>query len=237
MYGTLPANRQEFDVKADLPNPPLYLAQALLKRLESNGVTVAGTAKVMDKKPQGTSMRTSFYVIESPQLSDIVYNVNHISNNHYAEHIYRYLGSKSTANSDVYDGAYKIKSFWKERGLNTNGLVQYDGCGLSPMNAISADFLVSLLMYEKNEGKYFNEFYESLPIAGMEGTVKKLLCGTKLAGKVRAKSGSISGTQAYAGYIEWKGETYAFAVIVNNFSGARSAVVKAIENLLLSVAS
>ncbi|MBQ2590875.1 MAG: D-alanyl-D-alanine carboxypeptidase, partial [Paludibacteraceae bacterium] len=174
-------------------------------------------------------------VIESPVLSEIVSDINHRSNNHYAEHVYRYLGSRHKFGSDASEGADVIKSYWKSRGLDTEGLLQFDGCGLATTNAITADFMVSLLIYEKTKAKYFDEFYESLPIAGENGTVKKLLKGTKLEGKVHAKSGSISRTQCYAGYIEWDGETYAFAVMVNNFSGVRSNVQKAIENLLLSV--
>lgn len=237
IYGTLPANRSAFYVKADIYNPPFLLAQRLCNELKSNGIQVDGKPDVMWKKEKGARMRVAIHVIESPALSEIVSDINHRSNNHYAEHVYRYMGSKQGEGTDTDAGANVIKSYWKSRGLDTEGLLQFDGCGLSTMNAITADFLVSLLIYEKNKAKYSDEFYESLPVAGVNGTVKKLLKGTKLEGKVYAKSGSISRTQCYAGYIEWKGETYAFAVMVNNFSGARNSVLKAIENVLLSVAN
>lgn len=235
IYGTLPAHQSAFYVKSDIYNPPLLVAQELEKKLESNGIQVNGKADVMWKKEKGGHMRVGIHVIESPALSEIVSDINHRSNNHYAEHVYRYLGSRHNLGSDTDAGADVIKSYWKSRGLDTEGLLQFDGSGLSTVNAITADFFVSLLIYEKNKAKYSDEFYDSLPIAGVNGTVKKLLKGTKLEGKVRAKSGSISRTQCYAGYIEWEGETYAFAVMVNNFSGVRANVQKAIENLLLSV--
>ncbi len=235
IYGTLPANKSAFYVKSDIYNPPMFIAQKLYEKLRDNGISVSGKPDVLWTKEKGARMRVGINVIESPVLSEIVSDINHRSNNHYAEHVYRYLGSRHKFGSDASEGADVIKSYWKSRGLDTEGLLQFDGCGLATTNAITADFMVSLLIYEKTKGKYFDEFYESLPIAGENGTVKKLLKGTKLEGKVHAKSGSISRTQCYAGYIEWDGETYAFAVMVNNFSGVRSNVQKAIENLLLSV--
>jgi D-alanyl-D-alanine carboxypeptidase/D-alanyl-D-alanine-endopeptidase (penicillin-binding protein 4) len=167
-------------------------------------------------------------------LRDIVENTNRLSNNHYAEHLYRYLGSRKTS-SDVTAGAEVINEFWKSKGVDTDGLIQYDGSGLAPVNAITPEFLVNLLTWEYTQAKYGKVFYASLPVAGQTGTVKSLLRGTRLAGRVRCKSGSISRTQCYAGYVEWQGETYAFAVMVNNFRGSRERVKRAIGSLLLSL--
>lgn len=233
-YGTLPYNRESFVSKSDIPNPPLFLAKTFTKTLADNGIPVTGKAKVMATKEKGARMRVSFYVTESPKLSEIISNINHISNNHYAEHLYRYLGSMTKDNLGVYSGSEKIKSYWKTKGLDVSELLQYDGCGLSPCNSITTNFMVSLLTYEKKQGRCFTDFYNSLPIAGVNGTVKSLFKGTALAGRVHAKSGSISGTQCYAGYVEKNGQTYAFAVMVNNFNGSRKNVVCAIENLFLN---
>jgi D-alanyl-D-alanine carboxypeptidase/D-alanyl-D-alanine-endopeptidase (penicillin-binding protein 4) len=69
----------------------------------------------------------------------------------------------------------------------------YDGCGLSPASSISASFFVDLLIYEKTKSTYSKEFLESLPVAGQSGTIKSLLKGTDLEGKVQAKAAVFMG--------------------------------------------
>ena len=76
-------------------------------------------------------------------------------------------------------------------------------------------------------------FRASLPLAGKEGTVAKFLKNTQLCGKAGVKSGSLSGTRAYAGYISVNGNEYAFAVMFNNFAVPSKDVVKIIEEWLV----
>ena len=102
-------------------------------------------------------------------------------------------------------------------------------------NAINSAFLVEILGYMHNKSKYGKVFYESLPVAGVSGTVKYLMGGTPLAGKVHAKSGSMERVQNYCGYIQEGNRWYAFSVMVNNFAGPRSTVKLEISRLLNGV--
>jgi len=87
-----------------------------------------------------------------------------------------------------------------------------------------------------NDSKYSEAFVASFPKAGSEGTVRNLLKGTRLEGKVFVKSGSIANVQCYAGYYLDGDKKYAFAIMVNHFKkNSRRQVVKAIESLLLAV--
>ncbi len=233
VYGEIPANRIEFVSKGDIPNPPLYAAQVLTTALKANSISISQKASFTFTHEK--SKRTNILSLNSPPLKEIIRNINEKSNNHYAEHLFRYIGlqKERTASNE---GAVKvIKDFWKSKGLDINGLTMYDGCGLSPNNAISAEFFVDLLTYEANKSPYAEDFLASLPTAGVDGTIKNLLKGTRLQGKVRAKSGSISGVQCFAGYILSNNKKYAFAVLINNYSGSRSATIDSIEQLLLSV--
>lgn len=230
--GTLPAASSDFISKADLPNPPLTCATVFRQALMDSGIVVKGLPRASFKVETGS--RTPLFSLSSPALSDIVSEINHRSNNHYTEHVYRYLGVKHGDRS-VYGGSDYLEKFWKEKGLDVDQMLLYDGCGLSPSDAVTARFFVDLLTWEKKSARNFDAFYASLPVAGESGTVKNLFKGTSLAGKVHAKSGSISGTQCYAGYVEVSGRTLAFAVMVNNFHGSRAAVRAAIERLFLAV--
>lgn len=233
IYGEIPANRNEFVSKGDIPNPPLYTAQVLTNALKNAGISIGKDASFTFSK---SNKRTDIISIYSPPLKEIIRNINEKSNNHYAEHLFRTISlQKEKVASN--DGAVDvIENFWKNKGLNTKELVMHDGCGLSANNAISANLFVDLLIYEANKSPYSEDFIASLPTAGVDGTIKNLLKGTRLQGKVRAKSGSIFGVQCFAGYILWNNKKYAFAVLVNNYTGTRSSTVDSIEKLLLSVA-
>ncbi|GHV56221.1 peptidase M15 [Bacteroidia bacterium] len=225
LYGSIPANTSTFIVKGDIPDPGLFLARYFTDYLQKNGVLVSGKAATYRLSPTEPQMTQELAVIHSPDLNSIVRTINVHSNNHYAEHLYKLLTLKNGVD---------IPAYWKQKGLDVSALFQYDGSGLSPANAISADFLIQLLTYMNKQG---NSFYASLPIAGKEGTVASFLKGTALEGKVRVKSGSMTDIQSFAGYIDKNGKRYAFALIINHFTGSRTDLRKEIEKLLTFVLS
>ncbi len=120
--------------------------------------------------------------------------------------------------------------------MNTDALMMFDGSGLSPSNAVSPAFMCDLLVYMQAKSKNAKTFLESLPPqAGKDGTVRSRLRGTRLAGKIFMKSGSIYGVQCFAGYYINGDKKYAFTIMVNKFTGQRSQITKGIDNLLLAL--
>lgn len=231
LYGEIPANRSSFVVKGDIPNPVLLLAQHFTEQLNKNGIHV--TQDATDQVPSSRN-RTVIYTHYSPPLKEIIAEINKNSNNHYAEQLFRYLAlqnEKVATNS----GAIKvITNFWKSKGLNVNQLFLYDGSGLSPMNAVSAQFITDLLTYMFHQSKYKTDFIHSLAVSGNQGTLKSFLTYTPLEGKVYAKSGNIARVKSYAGYMEKEDRIYAFTILVNNIRNSK-AVQHRIEKFLLSI--
>lgn len=244
LVGDIPAKRTQFSIKGDIPDPGAYLGLALKDALLQKGFTVNGvqTSKedYFQKMHSGGEPFTSdqiFYTYSSPKLADIIRVVNVKSNNHYAEHLLRTLGrvkNPSVYSNALKDGVDEVNSFWTSRGLDTNALFMYDGSGLAPSNAVSPSFMCDVLTYMQSKSRNAESFFGSFPKAGYEGTVRNFLKGTRLAGKVFVKSGSIANVQCYAGYYVNENQKYVFAVMVNNFNkDSRREVVKAIEKLLV----
>lgn len=226
LYGQIPANRASFVVKGDIPDPGLYLAQYLYSYLADYGIPVKGKATTYRLSGKSPLTQKEIGTVYSHDLASIARVINVRSNNHYAEHIYKKLTIIDSIN---------ISAYWKEKGLEPNALFMFDGSGVSPANALSAAFLTDILVYmDKKEGSS-GAFYQSLPVAGQEGTVASFLKNTPLAGKCRLKSGSITNVQAYAGYVEKGNKRYAIAVLVNNFTGKRADLRKDLEQLLLGI--
>jgi D-alanyl-D-alanine carboxypeptidase/D-alanyl-D-alanine-endopeptidase (penicillin-binding protein 4) len=90
----------------------------------------------------------------------------------------------------------------------------------------------------KNSSKYFTDFYNSLPAAGKEGTLKNYFRDPAFESRLVAKSGSMTRVRSYMGYLHTqKGRTIAFTIIVNNYSGQSRPLVALIENILKDLLS
>lgn len=211
-----------------LTNPVLFMALHLKRRLEDRNITVSGIGR--EGKALGT---TVLYEHRSPMLARIIRDTNCRSNNHYAQHLFRLLGvigKNGESGATTADAVKVIRNMWSERGVDLSSLLLYDGNGLSPMDAVSVRQMVLLLNYMwRGESNYF--FTNSLPICGKEGTVSQVFVNTPFL--IRAKSGSMTGVQSYAGYLLSSGHAYSFCIIVNGFSSNRSGIKTMMEESII----
>ncbi len=227
IVGAVPANRGQFLLKGDIPNPPLCLAEQFAALLRHYGVTIDGT---FSDHATNTLPRTTLFVHKSEPLSTLVRVTNFTSNNNYAEHIFRRLAVQNGTPASNNTAIAVAKKFWQQHGISFDGVSLNDGSGLSPLDAFSADFLNQILL-KMYHSPQFPAYLNSIPLAGKEGTVKKFLTQNKTA-QIHAKSGSMAGVQSYAGYIVKGGKTYTFCIIVNHFD-SRKQVRKEIESWIL----
>jgi len=222
LYGTIPASQTSAVVKGSIPDPGLFLANYFRDFLQRNGVVVEGDVTTYRLRPSVPTVAISLSSIRSVDLASMVKITNVRSNNLYAEHLYKVLTVLDSVDIPVY---------WKTKGLDSDALFMLDGSGISPQNAVSAGFLIDLLVYMDKKSVNSDAFYQSLPVAGRNGTVASFLRDTALEGKARLKSGSLSNVQSFSGYIENKGKRYAVSLIINNFNGKKNELLRDIELL------
>lgn len=238
--GTIPLGKEKFNVRGTIHDPAYQAAYDFEYYLLKNDISVTQNASTIrrlnllnisyDKK------RTTIYTHKSPSVARIAYWTNHISVNLFAEHLLNHVGIKYYKDGSNYSGALGVKKFWSNN-IYTGGLYISDGSGLSRHNAISAFHLTEILQH-MSSSKYYKSFYSSLPIAGKSGTMKRIGRGTRAAGNVRAKSGTMSRVKSYAGYATTKsGKKVAFAMIINNYNGYTSAVTKKFEKIMVAIAN
>ena len=233
LVGAIPSNHGQFGVRGDLPNPGLLLAQHFTNRLRQAGIRVNGKATYLSERD--LLPRTRLYTHRSMPLADIVNLTNQHSVNLYAEMLYRLLGARLNTPCSLNNAEKMVRNYWRNRGVNLAGATIKDGCGLAPQNAVSPESLVDILTYMYASSNR-EAFYESLPVSGRSGTLRSLLVGTELEGRVHAKSGTIAGTKNYAGYIELPdGGRWVFAVMVSSAIGKSTEIKSVIERYLLDV--
>ena len=242
LYGTVPANRSEYRLRGDIPDPALFIAQYVTQLLEKENITVAGNPTCHRillqegkwERPERKILTTTY----SLPLKNIARTTNHVSSNLYSDAILKTLGLKHRSDEVVSSfgkGIRTINNHWKDKGLKTSSLWMFDGSGLALTNKITAGFLCDLLSYMATESNVSKTFIESLPRAGMDGSVANFLKGSKLQGISRFKSGSMSRVRSYAGYVTKENKRYAVVIIVNNFSCNQIQMRSDIEKLLLNL--
>ena len=187
------------------------------------------------------------YIAEtfSPELRRIVKVTNTISNNFFAETIFKMTGKRLVENETgrpctgiSYSRARKaVKAYLKSRGVSTYGYTQDDGSGLSRQNYVSPRFFTRF--YSMMAGsRYFSEYLASFPGPGRPGTLQNVLrkADPELKKTIYAKSGSLSSVRCYAGYVDSKRGLIRFAILVNNYDCPTSKVQPKIEGFLEELA-
>lgn len=233
--GTIPPNSKNLEVKAALPDPALLCAEFLDKALNKAGIkTPSLCAKsCYDKddeaiKKEKTLMHTHY----SSSLEKIIYYTNLTSNNLFCETILKTIGKGSN-----YNGINKVKDYWKEKGLDVSEIYMVDGNGLSRANTVTTYFEAALLHKMYSDSVNFKSFYNSLPIAGVNGSMRNIGNGTFIEKNMRAKTGYINRARGYCGYVKTKsGKELAFSVLLNNYTCSASEAKKKIESLLIALA-
>lgn len=236
LRGSIPAGLPSFAIKGSIPEPAYLCASMLVDHLATCSIKVTeGASTVRREKlayPQSKQKRTLIHTHLSPKLSEIVVPLNMKSINLYAECLLNAIAQFKGKKGSTQEGVAVVEAFWKEKGIDTQGMYMRDGSGLSPNNAVST-FQMAQILNVIAKSDHYAAFEQSLPLAGRSGSLKGMLKGTAAEGRLRAKSGFISGTRAYAGYVNTQAGTHlAFSMMANNFSCGPGAMRRKFERIM-----
>lgn len=209
------------------PDPGLLFADSLRTVLVKKGISVAGAIRRERVREAGGGLPGSLTILgkRTTPLRDVLRRTGKDSQNLFAECLLKragYAWARSSGSPDPHGswrlGAGAVLELLERAGINTRGLSVADGSGLSRRNTCTARQLASLLAwtYGEPEGRIL---YESLSVAGMDGSLRKRLMD--IPGRVHAKTGTMQGIRTLAGYINAHGRPrYAFAVLFNGYKGS-----------------
>ena len=203
---------------------------ALKNRLEERGIRVNGYAVDIDEYDRSLNYDKMLLLFTgySNELSEIIKVVNKNSQNFFAEQLLKTIGLEINGYGSAEKGIMALKEIFSEIGLNPDNIVMVDGSGLSYLNMVTPRQVVNLLKYMYSNEDVFPFYYNSLPIAGVDGTLGRRMKGSTAENVVRAKTGFISHVRSLSGYaVTGDNEPVAFSMIANNFN----VPVKLAENL------
>jgi D-alanyl-D-alanine carboxypeptidase/D-alanyl-D-alanine-endopeptidase (penicillin-binding protein 4) len=191
-------------------DPALAAAQLFRAALARAGVRVAGAAR------HGVAGETAVGLasVDSPRLSLIVHWMDRVSDNFTAEMLVKELGAVQSGRGTTAAGVGVVTGLLSAAGVPLTGVRLVDGSGLSLLDRLTPNALVSLLSAMWTDDEVRLELLASLPVAGRTGTLHDRMRAGPAAGVVHAKTGTTSNASALSGYVA---DRYVFSVLQNGF--------------------
>lgn len=235
--GTIGRDARRDLSRMGIDDPAHYAAWRLKALLEARGVRVKGEVRVRHRplmpEDNGPSTRTDpmrmvradFVPVAQlipPPLAEDMKTINKISQNLHAELTLRrvsgWLGSGSIAN-----GVAEIEKMMAQAGVARTAWDLSDGSGMSTYNRVAPRGVVKFLRWIAMQ-PWGAQWRDTLPIGGVDGTLRNRFKGTPLEGKIFAKTGTLNATNAVAGYmIAASGKTLTFAFYANDIPSDASS--------------
>ena len=191
-----------------VPDPALYAATELSSLLTARGVQV-GPPSAHTKAPSGATDVASVF---SPTLHDILVSSLQTSDNLAAELLAKEMGVHTAGQGTTAAGTQVITATLTRLGIPTAGMTLVDASGLDRGDRVSCTTLASVL--DLAGSPQFQTVLQGLPVAGQDGTLADRLQGTPLAGRLKAKTGTLNGVSGLAGLLDG-GRPLRFALLVN----------------------
>jgi serine-type D-Ala-D-Ala carboxypeptidase/endopeptidase (penicillin-binding protein 4) len=229
--GTLSARTSPRKLVLAIQEPAEHAAALLSRLLAERGVKVDGKARAQHEPDAVETARTVLAEHLSVRLGDGVKLVNKISQNLHTEVLLRASARQSGLWSDPEDLLKFPKAFYAKVGIREDDVVQTDGSGLSRHDLVTPRAFVTLLQYAEKQ-VWFAAYYASLPVAGVDGTLNERMKESAIAGRIHAKTGSVSHVRTLSGFAETPGgRRMIFSFLSNNQEGKNHEVHDALDGL------
>ena len=232
--GTVPIDYKPTSAEESITmeDPALFTGRTFVEMARRAGIEVTGQ-EVRGKLPDGATLLASH---DSPPLSELLARLNKPSDNLIAECLLKTLSAEANGKGTTAGGVRIELAFMEKAGLDMTALGIIDGSGLSRQNVISSRNLMTLLEHMYRH-KHSRVFIDSLPVAAVDGTLKRRMAGTAAEGNVRAKTGYLNRVSTVSGYVTTKaGEPLVFSIVMNNHLCRNKEATAVQDSILVALA-
>ncbi|MCJ7553761.1 MAG: D-alanyl-D-alanine carboxypeptidase/D-alanyl-D-alanine-endopeptidase [Ignavibacteriaceae bacterium] len=198
----------------NVKNPPLFAANKLKEKLSIEDIIVKGTAK------SGTATYETKLIAESKSsLRDIISIINKNSDNFFAEILFKSIGAEASGKQgNSFYSQQTILNFIESNGIYKYGTSVVDGSGISRFDQVTLGAVTGILEKMYFDLVHFDDFFNSLSIAGVDGTLRNRMKGTAAENNFRGKTGTLNGVTSISGYITTSGGDELIVGIMFEFS-------------------
>ena len=195
--------------------PAMFTGILLQEKLSGAGIITRGTVMRAVKDSTAIPM-----VQTNTPLDSVLHAMNKVSDNLAAESTWKTIAAEQYGIPGSGDGGRSaIEHALAKFEINTSPSQFVDGSGVSFYNLVTSRMLAELLFRISEDPVLFKPFYESLSILGVDGTLMRRGIHSKASGRVRAKTGTLTGVSSLTGYIDTlHGERLIVAMLFQNFT-------------------
>ncbi|MEO6940293.1 MAG: D-alanyl-D-alanine carboxypeptidase/D-alanyl-D-alanine-endopeptidase [Candidatus Kapaibacterium sp.] len=238
--GLIPA-RSSRTYSFPIRNVPLAMAALLKWRFQQNGIQITGVARTdRTAAPKTSSIMPIITVAEKrTSLMDLLMQMNKRSDNYLAESMFRKLATIATGSTTSPDLRSRslMKSWLQVCSVDGTQCTVIDGSGLSRGNRTTANSVIKLLSSIKEQGG-FDQFTQTLSIAGYDGTLRNRMKGTPAQYNAHGKTGTLNGVTALAGYVlTLDGQLAAYFITMQNFHRGPQAYRHIQDNVVAAISN
>lgn len=234
LTGNVPVDRGPDLVYRAVADPLGNYIGAFASLAQQAGIVVKGRLR-----PGATPAESAlFHHVESEPLADILSEMNKHSNNFMAEQILRVVGAETVGLPGTTEkGLRVVGDYLSSLGVREDRYTLVNGSGLARGLLLRPSQVNKVLADMWSDVEVGPEFVNSLSVGGRDGTLWTRFREEGMAGRVRGKTGSLTGVHCLSGYVTAAdGETYAFTFLVNDIDGALARARRAHDRLVLSLA-
>jgi serine-type D-Ala-D-Ala carboxypeptidase/endopeptidase (penicillin-binding protein 4) len=259
-WGTAPP--AGFQAELAVEEPAEFTAAAFKQALLMRGISVTGAAIAAHRDSTGAGdfvgersetlrlVRSTMATVEAPitgrrvlgthisvPVAEDIAVTNKVSQNLHAELLLRLLGKEFGKDGSLAQGARVVRQFLVDAGVSDQDFFFYDGSGMSMDDRIAPRANTQLLTYAARQA-WGAEFKNTLPVAGVDGTLTNRFRNSPLKGKLWAKTGTLNETVALSGYLTAaSGRSLVFSVMVNGGRPGSNVEAAAVERICEAIAA
>lgn len=216
VQGVFPVQCGERERHISLLSHPSYLYAVFRALWQEMGGVLQGTLR----EGTVTDGAILFATHNSAPLAELIRDINKFSNNVMARQLFLSLGGTPETPVSFTHSERAVRDWLTQKKLYFPELILENGAGLSRRERISPHSL-ALLLRSAQRSPFSTEFEASLPIAGVDGTLKKRLTDSEAANHAHLKTGSLEGVQAVAGYVQSRsGKQWILVFLINHPNAA-----------------
>ncbi|WP_051314730.1 D-alanyl-D-alanine carboxypeptidase/D-alanyl-D-alanine endopeptidase [Alteribacter aurantiacus] len=225
--GTIPVGGASINQYVAVWEPTDIVLDLFYQSLANHGVRVNGELHRGETPIEATKLASHY----SMELEELMYPFMKLSQNNHAEHLTKTLGKEVLGEGSWDAGLTVVEDYLASIGVDVSVVQLRDGSGMSHLNKIPAREMTQLLYGVQGE-EWFDLFYDSIPIAGMDdhmqgGTLRLRMRDTAAEGNAHGKTGTITSKSTLSGYVTTQdGEELAFSILLNNFTGGSPTSVQ-----------
>jgi D-alanyl-D-alanine carboxypeptidase/D-alanyl-D-alanine-endopeptidase (penicillin-binding protein 4) len=258
LWGNMPLDDAGANEALAIEDPAEFAATLFRQLLESRGIAVYGQQRTRHTElaslstftvtaiapsrggdEPSRSMQTTQPLVlasyDSKPLLEDVRVINKVSQNLHAEILLRLLGREKGTAGTVEGGLEVLRGFLNKAGISKDEYLFYDGSGLSRQNLVTPHAVVQLLSFAAAQ-PWGKSFRDTLPLAGVDGSLSERFKNVSVQGRVYGKTGSLGGVKTLSGYaVTDRGEQVAFSILSNNSNVPTKRVIETIDSIIEAI--